>query len=76
MTTFVAAVPANAPRYVFVVSLDEASVFAAGMVRRTAGWTAAPVTGETIRRIAPILGLRPVPDAAPDPGIAPIPVNN
>ncbi|MBO6883287.1 MAG: hypothetical protein JJ869_06855, partial [Marivita sp.] len=27
--------------------------------RRTAGWTAVPVAAEMIRRVAPLLGLRP-----------------
>lgn len=65
LVTFAAIFPSDAPAYVLVVSLDEASVFAAGRIRRTAGWTAAPLAGETIRRLAPILGLRPVPGTAP-----------
>ena len=59
IATFVGAFPMNDPQYVIVVSLDEPSIFAAGEMRRTAGWTAAPVTSEIIRRIAPMLGVRP-----------------
>lgn len=59
IATFVGAFPMNDPQYVLVVSLDEPSVFAAGEMRRTAGWTAAPVSSEIVRRIAPMLGVRP-----------------
>lgn len=76
ITTFAAVFPTADPKYVLVVSLDQASTFAAGQIRRTAGWTAAPVAGETIRRLAPILGLRPIPEAAPDARTVPIPVRN
>ena len=30
--------------------------------RRTAGWTSVPVAAEVIRRVAPLLGLRPIED--------------
>jgi len=59
LVTFAGAFPMDDPRYVFVVTLDEARQFIAGEERRTAGWTAVPVTAEMIRRIAPLLGLRP-----------------
>jgi cell division protein FtsI (penicillin-binding protein 3) len=67
VATFAAIFPAPDPAYVLVVTLDEPSIFAAGEIRRTAGWTAAPLAGQTIRRIAPILGLRPVPGTEPEP---------
>ncbi|TCO69206.1 peptidoglycan D,D-transpeptidase FtsI family protein [Rhodovulum euryhalinum] len=59
LATFVSVFPANAPRYVLVVSLDEPEDRTGPEHRRTAGWTAAPVAGEIIRRAAPLLGLRP-----------------
>lgn len=59
IATFAAVFPAHAPRYVLVLALDEPKITALGEVRRTAGWTAAPVAAEVIRRIAPALGLRP-----------------
>jgi cell division protein FtsI (penicillin-binding protein 3) len=37
--------------------------------RRTAGVTAAPVAGEAIRRLAPLLGLRPAPVVPPAPAL-------
>ena len=39
--------------------LDEPETHIYGEDRRTAGWTAVPVAAEAIRRIAPLLGLRP-----------------
>ena len=47
------------PEYVLVVTLDQPWIEALGEVRRTAGWTTVPVTGEIISRVAPLLGLRP-----------------
>ncbi|QPH53011.1 peptidoglycan D,D-transpeptidase FtsI family protein [Pontivivens ytuae] len=63
IATFAAIFPASDPEYVLVVTLDEPVDRSGPVVRRTAGWTAAPTAGQTIRRIAPILGLRPVPEA-------------
>ncbi|MEM8823433.1 MAG: penicillin-binding transpeptidase domain-containing protein, partial [Pseudomonadota bacterium] len=59
ITTFASILPAQDPTYVLIVTLDEPSVFAAGEERRTAGWTAVPVSSEIVRRVAPLLGLRP-----------------
>ena len=51
--------PANDPKYVLVVTLDEPVETSGDKPRRTAGWTAVPVAAEMIGRIAPLLGLRP-----------------
>ncbi|MEM6939908.1 MAG: penicillin-binding protein 2 [Pseudomonadota bacterium] len=59
LATFAAIFPADDPRYVLVVTLDEPSENSGKKPRRTAGWTAVPVAGEMIRRTAPLLGLRP-----------------
>ena len=59
IATFASVFPAHDPKYVLVVSLDEPEVFTLGETRRTAGWTAVPVAAELIRRVAPLLGLRP-----------------
>ncbi|WP_071675069.1 peptidoglycan D,D-transpeptidase FtsI family protein [Nioella nitratireducens] len=59
IATFASVFPAHDPRYVLVVTLDEPSIDILGETRRTAGWTAVPVAAEVIRRVAPLLGLRP-----------------
>lgn len=59
VATFAGVFPAHDPRYVLVVTLDEPVETSGTEPRRTAGWTAAPVAGELIRRVAPLLGLRP-----------------
>jgi len=59
ISTFASIFPASKPKYVLVVTLDEPSVEMAGEVRRTAGWTAVPVAAQIIRRVAPLLGVRP-----------------
>ncbi|MEL6531741.1 MAG: penicillin-binding protein 2 [Pseudomonadota bacterium] len=59
LATFAAAFPMTDPEYVLVVTLDQPWIEALGEVRRTAGWTTVPVTGEIISRVAPLLGLRP-----------------
>ncbi|MDP2086535.1 MAG: penicillin-binding protein 2 [Gemmobacter sp.] len=59
MANFAGAFPMNDPRYVVVVSLDEPVETSGTEARRTAGWTAVPVTAEIVRRVAPLLGLRP-----------------
>lgn len=59
ISTFASVFPAHDPKYVMVVMLDEPSVTALGEVRRTAGWTAAPVSAELVTRLMPILGARP-----------------
>jgi cell division protein FtsI (penicillin-binding protein 3) len=33
---------------------------------RTAGWTTVPVAAEIVRRVAPLLGLRPIRPLAPE----------
>ncbi|MCB1389771.1 MAG: penicillin-binding protein 2 [Rhodobacteraceae bacterium] len=59
VATFAGAFPINDPRYVFVVTMDEPQIFAAGENRRTAGWTVVPVVAQMIARVAPMLGMRP-----------------
>ena len=59
IATFASVFPADDPQYVLIVTLDEPSVEALGEQRRTAGWTAVPVAAEMIRRVAPLLGIRP-----------------
>ncbi|WP_289152505.1 penicillin-binding protein 2 [uncultured Salipiger sp.] len=59
ITTFASMFPAEAPKYVLIVTLDEPVETSGPKPRRTAGWTSVPVAAEMIGRIAPLLGLRP-----------------
>ncbi|PWE34066.1 cell division protein FtsI [Maritimibacter sp. 55A14] len=59
IATFASVFPAHDPAYVLVVTLDEPNITALGETRRTAGWTAVPVSAEIIRRVAPLLDMRP-----------------
>jgi cell division protein FtsI (penicillin-binding protein 3) len=59
LSTFASVFPANDPQYVLIVTLDEPNIVMLGEERRTAGWTAVPVAAEIIRRVAPLLGMRP-----------------
>jgi cell division protein FtsI (penicillin-binding protein 3) len=63
-SSFVATFPMNDPAYVLAITLDEPEDRSGPEPRRGAGATAAPVTGDAIRRLAPLLGLRP---ALPSP---------
>ncbi|WP_126976120.1 peptidoglycan D,D-transpeptidase FtsI family protein [Frigidibacter oleivorans] len=69
IATFASIFPAHDPKYVFILSLDEPSENSGSEPRRTAGWTAVPVGAEVIRRIAPMLGLRPEVEPATGHGI-------
>ncbi|KIN64581.1 Penicillin-binding protein [Sulfitobacter noctilucicola] len=59
LATFASIFPSHDPKYVLIVTLDEPSENSGEKPRRTAGWTAVPVAAEMIRRVAPLLGLRP-----------------
>ena len=59
VNTFAAMFPASNPQYVLIVTLDEPQDDTLSETRRTAGWTAVPVAAEIIRRVAPLMGLRP-----------------
>jgi len=59
LATFASIFPAHDPKYVLIVTLDEPSENSGKKPRRTAGWTAVPVAAEMIRRVAPLLGMRP-----------------
>ncbi|MBK0399660.1 penicillin-binding protein 2 [Limibaculum sp. M0105] len=59
IATFAAVFPTSAPAYVAVISLDEPVDRSGPRPIREASRTAVPATAEAIRRIAPLLGLRP-----------------
>lgn len=59
IATFAGVFPSHDPKYVIIVTLDEPVETSGTEPRRTAGWTAVPVAAEMVRRVAPLLGLRP-----------------
>jgi len=59
ISTFASVFPVDDPKYVLIVTLDEPTETSGTEPRRTAGWTAVPIAAEMIRRVAPLLGLRP-----------------
>ena len=59
VATFASVFPAHDPKYVLIVTLDEPVETSGPKPRRTAGWTSVPVAAEIIRRVAPLLGMRP-----------------
>jgi cell division protein FtsI (penicillin-binding protein 3) len=60
INTFASMFPASDPKYVLIVTLDEPVETTGPEPRRTAGWTSVPVAAEIIRRVAPLLGVRPI----------------
>ncbi len=62
IATFAGVFPSSAPQYVLVVGFDEPERVVNGQRLRTAGWTSVPVAASAIRRLAPILGMRPIED--------------
>ena len=72
IATFVGAFPMPDPQYLLIVALDEPVETSGVETRRTAGWTAVPVSGEIIRRVAPLLGMRPEIAAVGPDGVRPV----
>lgn len=59
VSSFAAAFPMDAPRYVVVIVVDEPKGTVASSFQRTAAFTAAPVVGKLVPRIGPMLGVQP-----------------
>lgn len=59
VSTFAAAYPMDAPRYVVIAMLDSPKGTAETFGLTTAAWTAAPVVKRVITRTAPLLGVYP-----------------
>jgi cell division protein FtsI (penicillin-binding protein 3) len=66
IATFASFFPASAPKSVLVIALDEPTAVINETAFRTAGLTAAPVLGHAIRRLAPVMGMRPLPPVEED----------
>lgn len=61
ITTFVGAFPINDPKYMVMIVLDEPH-YKNTSINLTAGASSAPIAGKVIKRIAPILGVKPQSD--------------
>lgn len=59
MTTFMAVVPSDKPKYLFMTLLDEPQGISETHGYATSGWNAAPVTGKIIERVGPMLDMTP-----------------
>jgi cell division protein FtsI (penicillin-binding protein 3) len=58
-TTFMAIVPADKPKYLFLTIYDEPQGLKETFGFATAAWNSGAVTGKVIERVGPLLGLAP-----------------
>jgi cell division protein FtsI (penicillin-binding protein 3) len=65
LNSFTAVLPADNPRYLLLIMLDEPKATPETHGFATSGWNAVPVGGAVISRIAPLLGLQPRFDLPP-----------
>jgi cell division protein FtsI (penicillin-binding protein 3) len=66
LSSFLGAFPINNPRYLVLAIIDEPHGNAKSHGFATGGWTAAPVVGRSVARMAPLLGIDPVDEGAPE----------
>ena len=59
LTDFMAVLPADQPRYLLLIMLDDPKVLPETHGFKTSGWNAVPVGGAVVARIAPLLGIEP-----------------
>jgi cell division protein FtsI (penicillin-binding protein 3) len=65
LSAFTAVMPADQPRYLLLIMLDEPQGIPETHGFATSGWNAVPVGGAVIARVAPLLGLEPRFELAP-----------
>ena len=65
LTDFMAVLPADKPRYLLLIMLDEPQALPETHGFITSGWNAVPTGGKVIARIAPLLGIEPRFDLPP-----------
>src|SRR5579872_1202610 len=66
-TTFMAIVPADKPKYLFMTMLDRPQALPETDGQHTAAWNAGEITGAIIARTAPLLDMAPRAGAPPEP---------
>ncbi|TPD57968.1 penicillin-binding protein 2 [Emcibacter nanhaiensis] len=59
ISSFIGAFPMDDPRYVVFAMLDEPKGTEETFYMASGGWTAAPLVGEVVRQIGPLLGVAP-----------------
>jgi cell division protein FtsI (penicillin-binding protein 3) len=59
LTDFMAVLPADHPRYLLLIMLDEPKATPETHGFKTSGWNAVPTGGAVVARIAPLLGIAP-----------------
>ena len=59
LTTFMAVMPSDKPRYLIMTMLDEPKGLPETHGYATSGWNAAPLAGRIIERIGPMLNIEP-----------------
>jgi cell division protein FtsI (penicillin-binding protein 3) len=59
LTDFMAVLPADQPRYLLLIMLDEPHATPETHGFKTSGWNAVPTGGAVVARIAPLLGIAP-----------------
>jgi cell division protein FtsI (penicillin-binding protein 3) len=59
LTSFTAVMPADKPRYLLLIMLDEPQATKETYGFATSGWNAVPVGAAVVERVAPLLGIAP-----------------
>lgn len=66
LASFIATFPIDDPKYIVLVMIDEPKGNKATYGFATGGWIAAPVVGNVISRMGPLLGIKPLYDVPED----------
>ncbi len=66
LASFVGAFPISDPHYIVLVMVDEPKPNAHSYGFATGGWVAAPVVSRVVQRMAPLLGMAPMPNDSPE----------
>ena len=66
IASFVATFPVHDPKYVLVIMVDDPKGQKQSYYKTTGGWVAAPAARQIIRHAAPMLGIHPVDEKAPE----------
>jgi cell division protein FtsI (penicillin-binding protein 3) len=66
LSSFIGVFPINDPRYFIMVSIDQPHGNTLSHGYATGGWTAAPAVSRIVQRMAPIEGIEPIDENAPE----------